>query len=112
MFSVIRRYNITAGSARKIVQKIKEGFIPLLSRERGFVSWQLIDPGDGTLVTVSVFETKEGAENSSRLASEWVRTNIAPMVKTAPIIITGELMAHAPNSTGVPTPTPAATVGR
>ena len=46
-------------------------------------------------MSVSTFEDRAGAEASTRAATEWVRNNVGSMIKTAPVIITGEVVAHA-----------------
>jgi heme-degrading monooxygenase HmoA len=93
MYVVIRRYNIAPGSADTIVQKISESFVPLISGMPGFVGWHLINPGDGTIASISIFEDKAGAEASTKTATEWVRQNLASVIRTAPVIVTGEVVA-------------------
>ena len=95
MYAVIRRYNTYEGMSDKFVQRVNEGFVPLISAMRGFVSYYLLDSGDGTIAAVSVFEDRQGADESTQAASEWVRKNIASMIKTAPVIMTGRVSAHA-----------------
>jgi hypothetical protein len=95
MYAVIRRYNSYEGMSDKIVRRVNEGFVPLISGMRGFVSYYLLDVGDGTIATVSVFEDRQGADESTQAASEWVRKNIANMIRTAPVIVTGHVSAHA-----------------
>jgi hypothetical protein len=95
MYAVIRRYNSYEGMSDKIVQRVNQGFVPLISAMRGFISYYLLDGGDGMIATVSVFEDRQGADDSTQAASEWVRKNIANMIKTAPVIVTGAVSAHA-----------------
>jgi heme-degrading monooxygenase HmoA len=95
MYTVIRRYNVAPGSADTIVQKISESFIPLISQMPGFIGWHLVNPGDGTIASISMFEDKAGAEASTKTATEWVRQNLASVIRTAPVIVTGEIVAHA-----------------
>lgn len=101
MYAVIRRYNTQARTAEKIEQRVREGFVQLLSAIPGFVSYSLVRSTDGSLVSISTFETLHGAEQSSHLASDWVHENLASLVKTAPVILTGEVMVtHSANGTG------------
>jgi heme-degrading monooxygenase HmoA len=95
MYAVIRRYNIAPGSADTMIQKVNESFVPLISQMPGFVGWQLINPGDGTIASISIFEDKAGAEASTKTATDWVRQNLASSIRTAPVIVTGEVVAHA-----------------
>ena len=96
MFAVIRRYNTHQGAAEKIVQRVREGFIPLISKLPGFVSYDVVRAADGTLLSVSVFETREAADESNRLASDWVHDNLASLIRTAPVILSGDLLLRHP----------------
>src|SRR5918997_506584 len=100
MFAVIRRYNTHEGSAEKIEQRVREGFVPLISRLPGFVSYDLVRSAEGSLVSTSVFETRQAAEQSNHLASDWVHDNLASLIRTAPVILSGDVMVHYAVSTG------------
>ena len=101
MFAVIRRYNTHENSASKIEQRVREGFVPLISRLPGFVSYDVVRSADGTLISVSVFESRQSADDSTRLASDWVHENLASLIRTAPVILSGDVMVH--HSTPAPT---------
>ncbi len=94
MYAAIRRYNAYQGSAEELVRRVSTDFIPLLSQQPGFVGYFGVDPGDGSIMTVSIFEDKAGADASSRVAQEWVRSNLSSMIKNAPVIVTGEVVMH------------------
>ena len=94
MFAVIRRYNTHVGSSEKIEHRVREGFLPLVSRLPGFISYDLVCSSDGSLVSTSVFETRQAAEDSNRLASDWVHDNLASLIRTAPVILSGDVMVH------------------
>lgn len=94
MFAVIRRYNINPGTADRITQRVNESFLPQMRSVRGFVGYWLVKADESSIVSVSIFEERDGAEESNRLASTWVRENIQHMIKTAPVILTGEILAH------------------
>ena len=93
MFAVIRRYNVHEGMTRRMLQRVNADFAPLMSRIRGLVAYYAIDGGDNTVATVSVFTDRYGAEESNRVAADWVAKNIARMVRTAPVIVMGEVGA-------------------
>ena len=108
MFAVIRRYNTHEGSTEKIVQRVRDGFVPLISKLPGFVSYDVVRASDGTLLSVSVFESREAADSSNRLASDWVHDNLASLIRTAPVILSGDVMVHHPGGS----PSAAATAPR
>lgn len=98
MFGVIRRFNVTEGNVHRVLTQIKDGYAREVPSLRGFVSYHIIDSGDGTLVSSSLFETRETAEEASRHAAEWVRDHIARMLRTSPVIVSGEVKVHAGRS--------------
>src|SRR5215216_5802014 len=95
MFAVIRRYNVHEGMTRRMLQRVNGEFTPLISRIRGFVAYYAIDGGDNTVATVSVFTDRFGAEESNRVAADWVLQNIAKMIRTAPVIVMGDVGASS-----------------
>lgn len=94
MFAVIRRYNTHEGSAEKIEQRVRDGFVPLVSKLPGFVSYDVVRSSDGSLVSMSIFESRAAADDSSRLASDWVRENLSSLIRTAPVILSGDVIVH------------------
>ena len=59
----------------------------------------MVDAGDGVVATVSVFETREDAEESIRMAADWIRQNMASLLPNPPEITAGEVAAHELNLT-------------
>ena len=90
MYATIRNY--TAESPAEIAQLIKEQFIPRISKISGFLSYYVVDLGIG-IATISIFETKEGEEESNKAAAAWVKESLSG--KVGPVEITaGEVLAH------------------
>jgi quinol monooxygenase YgiN len=109
MFAVIRRYNTHENSAQKIEQRVRDGFVPLVSKLPGFVSYDVVRSTDGTLLSVSIFESRQSADDSSRIASDWVHENLASLIRTAPVILSGDVIVHHASAAAVaPRPRPAA----
>ena len=75
MYATIRRYK--TDFPEKVNSRVREEFVPLISKQPGFIAYHGIDAGDGHWVSVSVFETEAGAEKSNAIAKEWVKNNIA-----------------------------------
>jgi prophage antirepressor-like protein len=94
MYASIRRYRTP--EPEEIRRLVEVGFLPLLRTQPGFVSYTLVHAGNGVMVSISVFETREGADESNRLAAEWVAQSVAPLVQGRPDITQGEVVAHAP----------------
>ena len=95
MYALIREYKgLDANTRETATKKANSELRPILTKKPGFVSYELIRPDnkDDMVTSISVFDTKAHAEESGRVAEEWVRTNLPPMTK--PTLVTGELVAH------------------
>ena len=97
MYASVRQYRLVPGSATEFSRRVNEGFVPIVRDSKGFVSYQAIDAGEDAWLSVTVFETKEGAEASAALAADFVAKQLQPMIQGSPDIRTGDLVASARN---------------
>jgi hypothetical protein len=68
----------------------------LMSGIDGFVAYYLIDTGGGSLVTVSVFADRAGAEESTRAAAKLIgELGLVDALPNPPTIMQGEVAIHA-----------------
>lgn len=77
MFCSVRRYRMDPARVDELMHRVDEGFAEEIQREPGFVGYQVLDCGDGDLVTITTFRDREGAENSVATAAAWVRDNLS-----------------------------------
>jgi hypothetical protein len=63
-------------------------------RGGGFVRYYWLDTGEGEGASFGVFRDKAGADESVRLAADFVRTHMAKLLKQKPEIIEGPIKAH------------------
>jgi len=64
--------------------------------ERLHVAYYLVDSGGGSLVTVSVFADREGAEESTRAAAALIgELGLGDALPNPPTIMQGEVAVHA-----------------
>jgi hypothetical protein len=95
MFATIRRYeSIDQAQVSELVKKADESLLPSLSELPGFGGYSLIDTGNGVVSSISYFDTSEHADESTRLASNWVREQKLETVLNAPKITSGEVVVH------------------
>lgn len=94
MFAVIRHYHFKASDGAVIDRMIREEFVPLIKTARGFVRYYWLDTGKGEGASVSVFKDKAGADESIRLAADYVRDHLAKVLTQKPEIIEGPVKAH------------------
>ena len=93
MYAVIRRYQFDPKSSEEISGLVSEGFIPLLRKTPGFVSYNWLDTGNGVGASVCVFQDKAGAEESVRLAASYVQQHMSALLGK-PEVIQGEVKVH------------------
>ena len=92
MYASIRRYK--SSSSEEVLRRVKKGFVAIISKAPGFVAYYSLNAGKGALLSVSIFETKAQAEESNRLAAEWVKKNVVPLMAGPPEITEGEVGVH------------------
>ena len=95
MHLTIRRYKLAEGaSIAKLARQVNEVFIPVLSQSPGFRAYYAVDLGHGEVASVSVFDDKAGAEESTKKAADFVKDKVAPLVTAPPVVTMGEVVAH------------------
>jgi hypothetical protein len=100
MYVSIRRYGLlTREPVKEVLQGVREGFLPIIRDQPGFLAYYSIDSGGGTLTSISIFEHRAGAERSNRIAENWIGKNLTNTLPTSPEIIVGEVGAHELNLT-------------
>ena len=82
MHITIRKYKVD--SPKEVARLVNEGFFPLIKKVAGFVAYYGIETGEDGWAAVSVFETPAGAEESNRVAAEFVKNNRSCRVSLNP----------------------------
>jgi heme-degrading monooxygenase HmoA len=93
MFATIRRYE-GVGSMDVIELAVKEQFFPLFEKLPGFVSHTLVDTGDNTVMSVTIFETREQAVDGNTAVRELVHQILSRVVPNPATIVLGKVIAH------------------
>jgi hypothetical protein len=94
MHAVIRAYSGPA--AKKVVDLLesrKDEIEGLMRSVTGFVSYSLLRTSDGG-ASVTVCADKVGADESVRIAREWLRKNTHDMNVNPPVIREGPVILH------------------
>ena len=96
MFATIRRYeSIDQARASELVKKADETLLPSLTELPGFSGFSLIEAGNGVMSSISYFDTSAHADESTRLASNWVREQgLEKALPNSPKITDGEVVVH------------------
>ena len=94
MFAVIRHYHFDKKNSTEIDRLIQEQFVPIIRKAKGFVRYYWLDTGNGEGASFGVFKNKDGADESVALAAEFVRTQMAQLLRQKPEVIEGSIKAH------------------
>ncbi len=99
MHATLRRYEgVESSRTVELTKKVDENLIPKLKELPGFSGYYLIEAGNGVMTSISLFDTSEQADKSSRIASNWVRDEkLETALPNAPKITFGEVIAKKTN---------------
>ena len=100
MYVAIRQYQVDPGSVDEIIRGVNEGLLPIIKDTSGFQDYYALDAGGGRIASVSVFEDRTGAEESTRMAADWIRENMASLFPNPPEVLQGEVVVHGTASAG------------
>jgi hypothetical protein len=74
MYATHRRYEgIDQSRIEELTRKVNDGLIPKLSELPGFNGYFLFEAGNGVIKSISLFDTSDQAEDSTRVAAEWTQ---------------------------------------
>jgi hypothetical protein len=96
MYATIRRYSTkTAPSTDTVDQfkrRIEEKYLPTIQDLPGFRSYGILRSGDKEILSISVFEDRQGATEATRKAAEFVAKDPFKDQLSKPEVIEGELL--------------------
>ncbi len=105
MYATIRRYTPKTGTTKQTIDdlknRIEEKFTPLVQEIRGFHSYGVVNVGNKDLVTISIFEDRNGATESTRRAAEFVQKDPMKDQLGKPEVLEGELLVLKEAGVGV-----------
>ena len=94
MFAVVRHYHFDKKDSAEIDRLVREDFVPIIRKASGFVRYYWLDTGEGEGASFGVFKDKAGADESVRLAADFVREHMAKFLRQKPEVIEGPIQAH------------------
>ena len=95
MYTSIRRYTFKAGVDPKSLDgylgRIESKFVPRIQDIRGFHSYYLVKVSEKEIIGIGIFEDKAGADESSRVAVDFVKGDPIKDRINTPEITEGDL---------------------
>ena len=93
MYITVRKYEGVV-NPEEASKRIEQGFVLLISGLPGFVNYVWADLGEGSLLSVSVFENQARASESNRLTAGWVELNLRSVLPNPCQVEKGSVTAH------------------
>jgi hypothetical protein len=99
MHATIRRYEgVDESRTDEFVKNVGEKLLPRLSELPGFGGYYLIEAGNGVMSSIGFFDTSAQADESTRVAANWVREEkLEKALPNPPKITGGEVIVHQAN---------------
>lgn len=95
VYIAIRKYSILRGRMEELLQRVQDGFVPIISQQPGFIAYHALPVGNDQVVTISIFSTPTGAVESISRALEWVREQVADLIQGTPEAMAGQVRASS-----------------
>jgi heme-degrading monooxygenase HmoA len=78
----VATYRLKGGATfTEIADAAKGGMLDTFRLEPGFRRYEVADIGDGELISVSLWESRQAAERGVALARDWVAANLADRIE-------------------------------
>ena len=77
MFASVRRYRLKSGSIDDLLHLVDTDFAETVQEMDGFLEYQVLECGNGEIVTITTFRDRNSAQASMEMAADWVRDTLA-----------------------------------
>ena len=96
MFATIRRYDgVDQNRIVELTTKVNETLVPKLSKLDGFKGYYMIEAGNGVISSLGIFETSAQVDESTKVASTWIRDEkLETTFPNPPKTTTGKVLSH------------------
>ncbi|MDP9232844.1 MAG: hypothetical protein M3O73_08775 [Actinomycetota bacterium] len=97
MHATIRRYEgVDATRMNEIADKVNDTLVPQLRELPGFAGYFLIKADNGVVSSLSLFETPEQTDESTKVVTNWIGDeNFNTAIPNAPKITSGKVVAQS-----------------
>ena len=76
MFASVRRYRLRSGSIDDLLHLVDTDFAESVQEMDGFLEYQVLECGNGEIITITTFKDRRSAEESASMAADWVRDTL------------------------------------
>jgi heme-degrading monooxygenase HmoA len=96
MYAVIERYRVRPEAVDEAVRRIEDVMAGAVRLQIGFVEFDVIRAGAGTVMTVCLFETRDQARRTEDLAHEFEQIAMADLALEPVWELEGEVTVYRP----------------
>jgi len=89
VYGAIRTYRVT--DVEELSRRVRDEFVPMVRDVPGFVAYYVIDAGGGKASSITICEDREGVEESTARAADWISERLASLIESGPEITIGEI---------------------
>jgi hypothetical protein len=89
LYAAIRRGKHVTGRAEEFVKRVEAGLAPVMSQMARFKAYYLVFGEDDSVTSLTLFDTKEAAEEVNRTLLPWARDNLGPLFAAIPDTMEG-----------------------
>jgi hypothetical protein len=93
MYMFVRKYT-KVRSVADAARRAKSGIGQILSESPGFISYYVLDGGEGVGVAVMIFEDRESADGANDKVLQFVQASLLDLNLGDPEIIAGEVLVN------------------
>ena len=96
MHATIRRYDgVDPNRTVELTGKVNTTLVPKLNNLPGFRGYYMIEADNGVISSLGLFETREQADESTRVAASWIREErLESAFPNPPKITSGKVVTH------------------
>lgn len=95
MFASVRRYRFTAGSLDEHMRRADREIAEDMRKMPGFVAYQVLELGDGEIISITTFHDRPNAEASIERAREWINALPEPVIEMTEAHVAEVVIRHA-----------------
>jgi heme-degrading monooxygenase HmoA len=74
-------YALIGGTAKEVGDRAQEGMLGVFRAQPGFKAYGLAETREGKLISVSLWDSDEQAQQANELAASWVGENLADRIR-------------------------------
>ena len=93
MFIAIRKYP-GCKDVREVNRRVVASLIPSLREFPGYQSYSIVDMGDDSATSISMFDTREQAEDATERAWDIVLRTLSDLLPNPPEVMIGEVLSE------------------